>query len=155
MKLTFRTMTSLEEALEHAPLLDRCAEEAVGDFRDDALPKDVSARFLCTHFDTPQCLLVVAEDPAGKLVGACLTGPFADPLTAEVVPMILLLHVDSDVRHRGVARALVDQIRERLAERIDTSVLAARAGHNDDALISMGERWGFVRQWEFMLIEGR
>ena len=32
--------------------------------------------------------------------------------------------------------------------------LAARAGHNDDALISMGERWGFVRAWELLLYEG-
>jgi hypothetical protein len=31
--------------------------------------------------------------------------------------------------------------------------LSARAGHNDDALISMGERWGFVRQWEMMVRE--
>jgi hypothetical protein len=39
-----------------------------------------------------------------------------------------------------------------LAER-GMRVLAARAGHNDDALISMGERWGFVRAWELMLFE--
>jgi hypothetical protein len=31
--------------------------------------------------------------------------------------------------------------------------LAARVGHNDDALISMGERWGFTRLWEFILRE--
>ena len=31
--------------------------------------------------------------------------------------------------------------------------LWARAAHNDDALISMGERWGFVRAWELMSAE--
>ena len=151
MKLTFRAITSLEEALEHAPLLDRCAEEALGEFRDDPLPADVSARFLCTHFDEPQSLLLVAERE-GELVGACLTGPFADPLTAEVTPMILILHVVPDVRHRGVARALVEDAVARLRER-GAPTLGARAGHNDDALISMGERWGFVRSWELMVHE--
>ena len=31
--------------------------------------------------------------------------------------------------------------------------ISARVGHNDDALISMGERWGFVRHWELLLRE--
>ena len=30
---------------------------------------------------------------------------------------------------------------------------AGRAGHNDDALISMGERWGFLRAWELFVRE--
>ena len=29
--------------------------------------------------------------------------------------------------------------------------LGAICGHNDDALISMGERWGFTRRWEILL----
>ena len=31
----------------------------------------------------------------------------------------------------------------------------AAFGHNDDALISMGERWGLVRTWELMAADGR
>jgi GNAT superfamily N-acetyltransferase len=66
--------------------------------------------------------------------------------------MVLVLYVEPDARHRGVARALVEEATRLLAAR-GLRRLAARAGHNDDALISMGERWGFVRQWELMLRE--
>jgi GNAT superfamily N-acetyltransferase len=66
--------------------------------------------------------------------------------------MVLLLFVSPDVRHRGLARAMVDAVTRVLAAR-GHEKLAARAAHNDDALISMGERWGFVRQWEMMLRE--
>ena len=85
-------------------------------------------------------------------LGLCLVGPFEDPLTAERTPMVLALYVEPAVRHRGLARALVDEARAVLAER-GFHRLAARAGHNDDALVSMGERWGYVRQWELMLLE--
>ena len=84
--------------------------------------------------------------------GLCLTVPFEDPLTGEILPMIVILRVDPNLRHRGIARALVDDARSILAER-GHGILAARAGHNDDALISMGERWGFLRHWELMLHE--
>ena len=50
------------------------------------------------------------------------------------------------------AKALVEGVSGLLRDR-GMSTLAARAGHNDDALISMGERWGFVRQWELMVLE--
>jgi hypothetical protein len=52
----------------------------------------------------------------------------------------------------GEQRALVERCRALLASR-GHKRLAARALHNDDALISMGERWGFVRAWEWMLYE--
>jgi hypothetical protein len=51
-----------------------------------------------------------------------------------------------------VARALVHETARLLAAR-GAGTLAARAGHNDDALISMGERWGFVRSWELLARE--
>ena len=68
------------------------------------------------------------------------------------VPMILVLHVETAWRHRGVARALLERVSELLAAR-GVRGLAARVGHNDDALISMGERWGFVRTFELMARE--
>ena len=104
------------------------------------------------HFAHDAMLLLVAESEEG-VHGVLLTAPLEDPLTGEVVPIIVVLHVESDVRHRGLARALVTDARSVLAER-GYGVLAARAGHNDDALISMGERWGFLRHWELMLHEG-
>jgi GNAT superfamily N-acetyltransferase len=98
-------------------------------------------------------VLLVAESSRGKTdLGVCLTGPFEDPLIGARVPMVLLLFVSPDVRHRGLAHAMVEEVSRLLMER-GHRTLAARAGHNDDALISMGERWGFVRQWEMMLRE--
>ena len=80
------------------------------------------------------------------------SGPFRDPLTGVAEPMLVALYVVPEIRHRGVARALVLELRRLLAAR-GFSGLAARAAHNDDALISMGERWGLVRTWEFMSSE--
>jgi ribosomal protein S18 acetylase RimI-like enzyme len=62
---------------------------------------------------------------------------------------VLALHVDAGVRHRGVARALVAAAREALQAR-GVERLGARVEHNDDARISMGERWGWIRGWEWM-----
>ena len=151
MDIHIRPVSSLEEALSLTALLDRCADESMAEFRDDSLPQGVSRRLLERHFSHSTTLLLVAESVEG-VQGVCLTAPFEDPLTAEIVPMIVVLHVDRELRHRGIAAALVDDTRRILAERGHRST-AARAGHNDDALISMGERWGFLRHWELMLHE--
>ncbi len=150
-KPTLRRVDDRAEALELAPRFDRAAAEAMNEFRDTPLPPDVGRSFVERHFDAPEALVLVAES-AGELVGFCVTGPLADPLTGEVTPLIVLLHVDVEHRHRGVARALAEEARRTLAKRGLTK-LAARAGHNDDALISMGERWGYLRHWELMLHE--
>ena len=150
-KLTLRHVEDRAEALELAPHLDRAAAEAMNEFRDTPLPPDVGRAFIERHFEAPAAVVLVAE-AAGQLVGFCVTGPLDDPLTGEVTPMIVLLHVDVEHRHRGVARALAEEARRKLAAR-GLGKLAARAGHNDDALISMGERWGYLRHWELMLHE--
>jgi len=151
MEVQLRPITDLEEALTHAACLDRWAAEAMAEYRDDELPPDVARRFLERHFERPETLLLIAEED-GQNRGVCLVGPFEDPLTAEVVPFVAILYVDPELRHRGLARALVAEVRRLLAAR-GLRRLAARAAHNDDALISMGERWGFLRQWELMLHE--
>ena len=105
------------------------------------------------RFGEAETVLFVAETKPGRAdLGVCITGAFEDPLVGTRVPMILVLFVSPTARHRGLAKALVAQATERLAARGLRSI-AARAGHNDDALISMGERWGFVRQWEIMVRE--
>jgi GNAT superfamily N-acetyltransferase len=158
MKLDFHLIGDLQRALELAPLLDRCAAEALAEFRDDPLPSGVAAGFLRERLERPETVLLVATEPGhaagerGVPPGLCLTGPFEDPLTREHVPMVLVLYVDPELRHRGIARALVREAGRVLAAR-GARVLAARAGHNDDALISMGERWGFLRHWELLLRE--
>ncbi len=151
-----RIVTSLEEALSLAPALDACAEEFAAQFSDDPYPQGASQRFLEAHFEHPATVLVKAEVAPGGAGGAgapwtglCLTGPWSDPLLGSHVPLILVLHVQSAWRHRGLGRGLLEEAARLLAERGQAG-LSARVGHNDDALISMGERWGFVRNFESM-----
>ena len=153
MELELRQVTSLQEALRLAPRIERAAAAFQAQFSDAALPRDAAARLLATRFDAPETALVAAFGAgSGDPVGLCLVGPFEDPLSLARTPMVLVLEVEERARHRGVARALVEHAQAVLAGR-GLRVLAARAGHNDDALISMGERWGFVRAWELMLFE--
>lgn len=153
MEVLLREIDTPEEARGLAPRLDRLAEDALREYRDDPLPPGVGARLLERAFGAPESVLLVAESAQGRAdLGLCVVGPLEDPLSGERMPMILLLHVEPDVRHRGLARALVDEARSILAER-GIGRLAARAAHNDDALISMGERWGFTRQWELLVYE--
>jgi GNAT superfamily N-acetyltransferase len=153
MSLRLRTIDDLERALAHAPLLDRHAEEFQAQFSDQPFPTGASQRFLRAHFGEPETLLLVAEDAAGEeRAGICLIGAIEDPLLSVRTPTVLVLFVEPPWRHRGVARSLIQRALEILGDRGHPQ-LAARVGHNDDALISMGERWGFTRLWEFILRE--
>lgn len=157
MRFRVRELTDRSEILELCPLVDRAAAQSMAEFRDTPFPDEVARHLFESHLGHPQCLVLVAEsepaDPAAtRPAGVCVTAPLTDPLLGESVPLIVVLDVDPGLRHRGVARELVRVARERLAAR-GLPTLAARAGHNDDALISMGERWGFTRSWELMLRE--
>lgn len=150
MAVAARVVSERDEALRLAPALDERAAEFMAQFSDAPYAAGAAARFLEQHFDDPATLLVVAESaPGGPWAGLCLVGPFRDPLLASSLPMILVLHVEPAWRHRGVARLLLERASGELAAR-GIRGLAARVGHNDDALISMGERWGFVRTFELM-----
>ena len=151
--MNIRALEDRDEARALAPLLETYAAEAVDEFRDQPLPAGLGETLIERVFQSSHGVLLVAGDDAGAPpAGICVTAPLEDPLTGEVLPLVVLLHVDPAHRHRGLARALVAQAREILAAR-GHARLAARAGHNDDALISMGERWGYLRQWELMLSE--
>jgi GNAT superfamily N-acetyltransferase len=148
-----RRVASLDEALALAPALEAYASQATADFRDDPLPEGTCRRFFERRFEERETALLVAETAHGRAdLGVCVTGPFEDPLTGSRVPMVLILFVSPSARHRGLARELVEAATRELASR-GIARLAGRAAHNDDALISMGERWGFVRQWEMMVRE--
>lgn len=151
MKLSLRPITALDEALLHAPRLEQAAAEFHAQLSDDPLPPQTLTAFLRRSFSAQETLLLAAESD-GKCWGLLLTGPFTDPLFGTTAPLILVLHVDSTLRHRGVASELVQEA-ERILTARGLSTLSARAAHNDDALISMGERWGFVRAWELMIKE--
>ena len=153
VKLTLRHVTDPAQALALAERLDTAAAEFNTQFSDDVFPKGASERFIRRHFDAPQTALVVAEaEPRGEPLGICLVGPLTDPLLGTTLPLVLVLYVDPTLRHRGIAGELIQDVERILASRGITK-LAARAGHNDDALISMGERWGFVRSVELMVKE--
>jgi len=152
MPFRARVVRSLEEALKLAPALDRHAAEFMTQFSDEAYPAGASARFLRRRFGDSETVLVTAAEERGEPLGMCLVGPLEDPLLESRLPLVLVLYVDSAVRHRGLAGLLVEAASRELADR-GIPRLAARAGHNDDALISMGERWGFTRLWELMLRE--
>ncbi len=152
MKLVIRQLDRAEEVLELAPYFNRVAAESMAEFRDTELPDGVIERFVEREFGRPQTVCLIAETPAGERCGACVTGPLRDPLLGETLPLILILEVDPNYRHRGVARSLVKEASAVLVGRGEKAI-AARAAHNDDALISMGERWGFVRQWELLVLD--
>jgi GNAT superfamily N-acetyltransferase len=152
MKVHLQPLERLEDALALAPRLDACAAEFDRQFTDEPFPAGASERFLSERFAEPETVLVVAraDSDAGQLLGLVLVGALVEPLRGTRLPTVLVLHVVPDARHRGLAGELVAEA-TRLLESRGLTQLAARAGHNDDALISMGERWGFVRQWELML----
>lgn len=153
MKIQLSCVGTLEAALERSALLDRLAAEILARQGAQTSLEGASARRLRRDFAAKECLLVEARElQAERTVGVCWVAPVEDPLTLVQRPLILVLWVDPELRHRGLARALVQETRSLLRAR-GSEVLSARAAHNDDALISMGERWGFVRTWEWMELE--
>ncbi len=152
MEIQLRPVFDREEALGLCTQLDVFAAQHLAEFGSEPAADGLCRAFVERHFESPEFLLHLAES-SGGMAGACLIGPMEDPLSAERYAFISILHVERDFRHQGLARALVFDAKRILAER-GLSRLAARAGHNDDALISMGERWGFLRHWELLLHEG-
>ncbi len=153
MKIRLTCLGTLEEALLQAPLLDSLGASAHGPVSDQPFPKGASERRLRRDFAAPQSVLIVASEPDGeRLAGLSYAGPVEDPTSLERAPCLLALWVEPRLRHQGLARELVKETRKILAGRGQHRLLA-RVAHNDDALISMGERWGFVRTWEWMVSE--
>ena len=150
MNLKLRPIEEPGEAEALVPLLRRAAEADPILEPAEGEAARVVERFLGDLFARPESLLLVAQaDGEGEPRALCVTAPFEDPLSGECLPMVVLLHVESSIRHRGVARALVHEAARLLRAR-GHGALLARALHNDDAVISMGERWGFLREWELM-----
>ena len=153
MDVILKELETLDDALGLAPEIDRYAEQVMGELRDAPPEAGTGERLLRRVIEAPEGLVLVARSKDdGQRIGMCVTAPLVDPLVGDSMPMIVVLEVDPDFRHRGLAGQLVRAARAELAK-LGLSDLGARAGHNDDALISMGERWGFVRAWEFMVRE--
>lgn len=155
MNLKLRALDA-DAAATHLELVQRALEESAATYLADAeeeLSPGVAGRLVGSVGKRDEALVLVAE--AGeepRPMALCLTAPLDDPLIDAPTACIVALWVDPRLRHRGVARAMVQEARRTLAER-GVVRIAARTGHTDDALISMGERWGFVRAWEFLVHE--
>jgi len=161
MNLNVRVITDPGEALGLLPLVERTIEDATEEYRDRPLPDGVAHGFLGRTLVGPEGLLLVAETneaaggshgEGGHTVAILGTVADTDPLTGAVTPFLGILHVDPKWRHRGVARGVLGEARKILLER-GLKALGARAAHNDDAIIAMGERWGFLRQWEGLVLD--
>ena len=139
---------SLERALECAQRLDQAVVATLAEIRHESPGEGAAARFLERAFDEAETVLLIAKEGEAE-TGICLTGAWTEPFSGERLAGVLALHVDADLRHRGIARALIAAAQEALAER-GVGRLGARVEHNDDARISMGERWGWTRAWEWM-----
>lgn len=155
MNLRLRAIASREEARGALALLEQAVREVSGAAALAAArrtPAELAQRYL-ERLGPRESLLVVAEPrEVERPLALAASAPFEEPLSGDVHALVVLLYTDPSIRQRGVARALIGELRRALAARGVTE-LWARAAHNDDALISMGERWGFVRSWELMSAE--
>jgi len=159
VNLKLSSVSDPTAALAVSELVERAVLETTRAFREEAEPRPGAVRRLLEeHLGRAESLLLLAHatepsapnggDPAALLLAI----PFTDPVEGSVAPLVAGLWVHPSLRHRGLARALVAEAVRVFAER-GVAGLHVRAAHNDDALISMGERWGFVRAWELMVRE--
>ncbi len=106
----------------------------------------------CALTDEAGLVLVALPRGGGERCGFCVTAPAREAWEAAGEPAIVALWTAPDYRHRGLARAMVADARQRLCAR-GYPRLRAWVEHGDDALISMGERWGFLRAREELIWE--
>ena len=151
MNLILRAL-GIPEALQHEALLDEALGESSEALGQGSLPAGSARRLLESAAGRDETLVVGAGEEGGPPVAVCLAVPLEEPLTRASVPLIVALYVAPALRNRGIARTLVGEVRRLFSVR-GIHTLSVRAGHNDDALISMGERWGFVRRWELLAYE--
>ncbi|MFT7485339.1 MAG: ribosomal protein S18 acetylase RimI-like enzyme [Candidatus Paceibacteria bacterium] len=150
MEIDLRTIATFDEAKPHLESFIEHGQRALADLDQDPPQEGFLEHHLRANLGSPESLLLVAESEHGLAnLGVCLVGPHVDPLGGQKQPMLLILSVDSSVRHRALAGTLVKEAR-RILRRRGFETLAARVPSGDDALVSMGERWGFVRTWEFL-----
>lgn len=153
MNVRLKAIASADDAQARATDVERAltdSEDLALILTDRPNPHELLERVI----GQPESVFVVAESMApeddGATVGLCLTGPLVDPLSAARIPIVLAFWVAPGYRHRGLARHLLEDVARQLLERGQPG-LCLRTDHNDDALISMGERWGFTRRWEILL----
>lgn len=96
--------------------------------------------------------LLCREEKTEKFAGLLFIARREDPFLAASSPFVYLLFTHPDFRRLGLAASLLAEGEKILKDR-GLARLAAPATHNDDAIISMGERRGYLREREFMVKE--
>jgi len=139
---------TLADAMELSEYLDKAATASLAGIEHQAIQPGAALRFFEESLACDETGLWVAREE-GALQGICMTGAWVAPISGERMAAVLALYVNADARHQGVSRALVQAALAELRQRGITH-LGARVEHNDDARISMGERWGWTRGWEWL-----
>ena len=109
-------VNSLEQALERAASLDLAVTDSLAEIEHEPIAEGATAKFLERAFDEDETVLMVATE-GGREVGSSLTGAWTEPLSGERMAGVLALYVHPDVRHQGIARALIAATRDALLER--------------------------------------
>lgn len=106
--------------------------------------------FMQSSLGHPSTVLLIARDAKSEqFAGVMFVAARKDPFIGKEDPYIYLLYTVREFRRLGLAATLIDKGEEILRRRGQKS-LSAPAGHNDDAIISLGERRGYLREIEFM-----
>ncbi|MDE0905129.1 MAG: hypothetical protein OSB42_10915 [Planctomycetota bacterium] len=153
MNLSLKEISDPADCEALAPLAQRLVERSCEELRNDPAPEDCGLKLLQRVLQSPTGVILQTIGADGETVGLIVTGPLIDPLVGDETPMVLLLWTADAFRRRGMSKGMIQSAAEILAGR-GLHSLAARAEHNDDALISMGERSGFIRLYEVLLREG-
>jgi ribosomal protein S18 acetylase RimI-like enzyme len=139
---------TLAEASELQAYLDKAATASLAGIEHAPVESGATLRFFEEELSHAETGLWVARD-GDAVLGLCLTGAWVAPISGERMAAVLALYVEPNHRHQGVAKSLVHAAQAVLRAR-GVSRLGARVEHNDDARISMGERWGWTRGWEWL-----
>lgn len=153
MNLDVQQLTDPADLPPLADLAQELVSQALTEERDEGAPAGAGLAVLERALASPCGVLLCARSPEGDPCGLVVIGPLVDPLAGDERPMLQVLWTAPAWRRRGLARGLVERASQLVRERGYTT-LSARVGHNDDALLSMGERWGFVRTFETLVREG-
>jgi GNAT superfamily N-acetyltransferase len=109
----------------------------------------VAERFVREALGGRDALLLLARGPGPVDLGVLFAAASVNPFLGTSVPFVYALFVRPENRRAGVAAALLARA-EQVYRTRGYGDLAAEVPYQDDALISMGERRGYVREREWM-----
>ncbi|MFQ5748705.1 MAG: GNAT family N-acetyltransferase [Planctomycetota bacterium] len=96
---------------------------------------------LCDPFG----LFLSARSQEGELLGGALALNRQTPGEASPRPWLAALWVLPRVRNQGLGRRLMELLEEKLRQR-DAREILASVNPEDDAILFLGERWGWSRE---------